>query len=113
MWSPVVRLRADEHQAGRRGVRVKLWQETEFPKIDGAEREGPRTGGVRQGRGHRLGSGSEISSSDVYVFVQSHGVWKLHGLLSGSYLLLFKLLRYLFITEFVSMMHCRAYITYP
>jgi len=84
MRSPVVRMRADEHPTDRRGVRVELWQETELRQaIDGTEGEGPRAWRVRSG-GRRFRSGPEVSSSDVHVLVQSHGVWKLYGLLSGQ-----------------------------
>lgn len=82
MRSPVVCVRADELEAGRRRVRIELRQKTEFQTVDGTQREGPRDRRVWQ-RGNRLGHGPQISSADVYVFVQSHGVWKLHGLLSG------------------------------
>lgn len=83
MRSPVVRVRADEHPVDRRGVRAELRQETEFgQEIGGTEREGPRARSVRP-RGRGLRSGPEISSADVHVLVQPHGVWKLYGLLSG------------------------------
>jgi len=87
MWPPVICLRADEHQTDRRGIRAELWQKTEFQKIRGAQGEESRIGSVRHGR-HRLGFGSQVPSSDVHVFLQSHGLRKLHGLLSG----LFKLI---------------------
>lgn len=83
MRPPVVRVRADELEADRRRVRTELRQETERETAGRAQGQGPRDRRVRPG-GNRLGHGPEVSSADVYVFVQSHGVRKLHGLLSGS-----------------------------
>lgn len=85
MRSPVVVLRADEHQTGWCRVRAELRQETElFQKVGGPEGEGPRVRDVRPG-GHRLGLGPKISPADVHLFLQSHGVRELHGLLSGQF----------------------------
>lgn len=85
MWSPVVVLRADEHQTGWCRIRAELRQETELlQKVGGPEGEGPRVRDIRPG-GHRLGPGPQISPADVHLFVQSHGVRKLHGLLSGKF----------------------------
>lgn len=84
MRSPVVGVRADEHPSDRRRVRAELRQETERrPANGGTEGEGPRARRVRP-RGQRLGLGSEVSPADVHVLVQSHGIWKLHGLLPGK-----------------------------
>lgn len=82
MWSPLIILRADEYKIGWCRIRAELWQKTKFQKIGRTERKGPRVRSVRQG-GHRFRFRSQISSSDVYMFLQSHGVRKLYGLLSG------------------------------
>lgn len=84
MWSPVIFLRANEHQTGWCRIRTKLWQKTKLQKVDGPEGERSCIRDVRQG-GHRLRFGSQISPSDVYLFLQPHGIRKLHGLLSGEF----------------------------
>lgn len=82
---PAVRLREDEHQTGRCGVRVELRQETELQKADRHRAPGPgsRSRRVRPGR-HRFGFRSQVPSADVHVFLQPYGIRKLHGLLSGQ-----------------------------
>lgn len=95
MRPPVVRVRADELEADRRRVRTELRQETERETAGRAQGQGPRDRRVRQG-GNRLGHGPQVSSADVYVFVQSHGVRKLHGLLSGSLYRIIIVLLYVF-----------------
>lgn len=83
MRSSVVRLRSNEHPTDRRGVRVELWQETGFQKIDnGTQGEGPHARHVRSG-GHRFGHGPQVPSTNMHLLVQSHGLRKLYGLLSG------------------------------